>query len=186
MINSENFSSLVSAVAWPTLVLILFLVFKGELRALLQRIEKAKLPGGSEVVLYGDSKIDKGMLPKQEVGTFNGELKVVEQNSKVKWQNSGDLFWLGHDLTWAIDILLRGGTQEKIVLGLNQAHFHAKTMGFPGLIIQKIYHLKVEAETLPEEYWEAKQRRLFADKIYDVINLIGKLAQQNQPGYKSG
>lgn len=186
MINSDNLSSLISAIAWPAMVLILFLIFKKELRSLIQRIEKAKLPGGSEVVLYGESKIDNGVLPKQDPISNSGELKTDEQNSKIRWQNSGDLFWLGHDLTWAIDILLRGGTQEKIMVGLNQAHFHAKTMGFPESITQRIYHLKIEAESLPEEYWETKQRRFFADKIYDVINSIGKLAQQNQPGYRSG
>lgn len=173
MINSDNLPSLISAVAWPTMVLILFLAFKRELKTLLQRIEKAKLPGGSEVVLYGESKIDNGILSKQDLVVNNGESKVIEQKSKIRWQNSGGLFWLGHDLTWTIDVLLRGGTQEKIVLGLNQAHLHAKTMEFPESIAQRIYQLKVEAEVLSEEYWETKQRRLFADKIYDVINSIG-------------
>ena len=186
MITSENLPTLVSVLVWPLLVLALFLVFQKEIRSLIQRIEKAKLPGGSEVVMYGDSKIDKTSLQKQDTGADNNDgTKYVRKSLTTKWQNSGDLFWLAHDLTWTIDVSLRGGSQEKIILGLAQAELHAKAMELPEILTQKIFGLKTEVETLPEEYFLAKQRKLFADKIYEIISLIGRLAERNQPGYKN-
>jgi hypothetical protein len=37
---------------------------------------------------------------------------------------TGNLYWLGHDLMWTADMLLRGGPAEQVLIGLDQALHH--------------------------------------------------------------
>jgi hypothetical protein len=53
-----------------------------------------------------------------------------------KWQNSGNLFWLGYDLMWTQQISLQGLPPSEVIRGLISSNYHLSSLGlgdsFPG------------------------------------------------------
>ena len=45
---------------------------------------------------------------------------------------TGNFYWLGHDLMWTADVLLRRGPSEEISIGLAQARHHLAQVGLEG------------------------------------------------------
>jgi len=67
---------------------------------------------------FGKASIDKniaGLGTSKKPKPVGGELDV---------RMTGNIFWLGHDLMWTADTLLRQGKSEDILKGIEQAHQH--------------------------------------------------------------
>jgi hypothetical protein len=213
MITSDNLPAIVNAIAWPLLVLAVILVFRKEIRALFRRIQNAKLPGGTEATFleYGEVPFDKPTRPSI---TERKSLADITNLDSIKWQNTGNIFWLGHDLVWTIDTLLRGGPKETIVHGLRQAYHHAESLQlnsyrYERLPLRKTYNqsipqagtnyaqtdlsetlterllrLCIEAENSSENYWDNDTRNNYVQQIGELIDFCGRLAELRQPDYK--
>jgi len=87
-------------VVWPLVVLIFSIffisLFKKDISSLISRLNKAKWPGGTETLFnFGDAEIDN---PPQSNEKVEKSEKVPIKEDKIRWKNSGNLFWVGHDL----------------------------------------------------------------------------------------
>ena len=59
-----------------------------------------------------------------DAATAAGMPKQVIAPSDAKWDNVADLFWLGSELDWTAQTVLRGAPKERIVHGLTQSYQH--------------------------------------------------------------
>lgn len=174
--DADSIQSIVSALAWPAVVLILlvifFLLFRAEIRQLLDRTRTAKLPWGSTFD-FEDPRVSP-----EETGPF-GDI--------VKWGNSGNLFWLGHDLMWTVDVLLRNAPRQQIARGLRQSLHHIGALGLTdSAMMTRLDRLKEEAERSLEREWTPQRRQEYAREVYSILGGVAKLAEANQPDFDPG
>lgn len=100
----------------------------------------------------------------------------ADASSDVDWNRSGDLFWLGNDLMWATDVLLRGGKAKDIQLSLKQAVHHARQLGFENSEVDYLSGEASQAVERPESYWTRKSRDQLAQCTRRLANRIGDTA----------
>lgn len=189
MTTPDNLSSILKVLVWPSVVLLLGVLFlilcRKEIRGLIKRLHKAKFPGGTETLFgYGDAAIDKQAPPGPEVKTAVETEQPTQ--TPIKWGNSGNLFWIGHDLMWTIDVTVRGAPRDTIVHGLRQSLHHLRSLGFIGTPIEsRLARLKNDAEKSLQQDWTPSQCNSYAEELASMIGYIGELAKKNQPDFQS-
>ncbi|HBG74507.1 MAG: hypothetical protein A2X25_14410 [Chloroflexi bacterium GWB2_49_20] len=179
---------ILKALLWPLVVLIigvLFLfLFRKDISSLLNRLKKAKWPGGAETLFFGEANVDK-LTPLDEENEKLKDRIHLEGNKAVKWSNSGNIFWVGHDLMWTIDVIIRGAPRENIVHGLRQSLHHIRSLGFVNTPIEiRLLKLIDNAEKSLQEDWTPTQRNTYAGEIGSILGYIGKLAESNQANFE--
>lgn len=101
----------------------------------------------------------------------------------IKTAATGSLYWLGHDLMWTADTLLRGGPGEHVLIGLDQALHHLRQVG--------LARTPVEAEILrlhdrirqPKEL-PPSLRDEYANQLGSIIDRIGATAELAQGDFQ--
>ena len=168
------------AVGFATAVVAL-LVFRTQIASMLGSATSFKVPGFEIVTKYGEASTDKRVL--------HGQAKSIGGQSSAgtgtDWAKPGDLFWLGNDLMWATDVLLRGGASKEIALSLVQSCHHARQLGF---VDDEVGHAlaasAAEAAASSDEHWTLERRNEKARRIRDIANLIGGMAAAGQPHFE--
>jgi hypothetical protein len=196
MITSENLSAVLSAVAWPVVALFIIFLLKSDIRRLCQRLRMANLPGGAEAsfVDYGEASIDENptQMPdgapsdskRQPTAPTQPPARQESVGPAVKWENSGNLFWIGHDLMWTVDVTLRGGPRNSIVHGLRQSRHHLRSLGLAGTPIEsRLGQLESQVRGSLNQDWTASQRNVLSNDLTQIIRDIGDLAEAHQPGF---
>ena len=89
---------------------------------------------------------------------------------------SENLFWLGYNLMWTVDVLLRGAPGERIVHGLKQTSRHYDELGAPdGEVKLFLEQLIEKAENTLPKAWDTKARTVF-------IQDLGAVRRIRDPG----
>jgi len=96
---------------------------------------------------------------------------------------TGNLFWLGHDLMWTADTLLRQGPTEHVLIGLEQALHHLDQVGLKETEIERDLqdlrgHVQF-ARDLP-----ASTRDEVANMIGSIIDRIGVILEAAQGDFQ--
>lgn len=96
---------------------------------------------------------------------------------------TGSLYWLGHDLMWTADALLRKGPSEDVLVGLAQARHHLAEVGLEGTPIEG------EIRALGELIQQSKElspslRDAYASQLGSIIDRIGMTAEATQTNFK--
>lgn len=170
---------LLKVIAWPITVLIIFLFLKKDIKVLLSRVISAELPGGAKAGFADYGKVD---LDKR------GQ-KIIDSSpattiTDIKWDKPANIFWIGHDLIWTIDVILRGAPRETIVHGLKQSLFHLRKIGFAGTSIEaRLSRLHENAEKSLQTDWTDDKRAMYANEVANVAGFIGSLVNNFQPDY---
>jgi hypothetical protein len=123
----ETLISLLDILAWPSLVLILMLMFKGELRTLILRLRSAQIDG--RVFQFGETDLDRGVAPKAPKKPKATKKKPSEA---PKLDKPATLYWLANDLMWAQDMLFRGAPKDRVLAGIKHAKQYAQALGLEG------------------------------------------------------
>jgi len=191
MITPENLPliftaivGLLSSFCWPIIVISAILCFRKDIRGLLNRLQTAKLPGGAEASFqFGDLPSDKSVKNAIEKASSD-EAKNIVETGKVKWENSGNLYWLGHDLMWTIDAVLRGGDRNAILHGLKQSLHHAHALGLSNTSFDaRLSKLYSEAENSLLQDWAPQKRLQFVNELSVIRTEIGDLISSHQSDY---
>lgn len=123
---------------------------------------------------YGDSPSDPvaagrpSSTPEAADGTRLG----------IAWDKPGDLFWLGNDLMWISDVLLRGGSSEDIELSLRQAVHHARQLGLRDEDVDRLN--AVAANHKPTKHWTPDRRDSLSRDVRSLAVRIGRTAASQQ------
>lgn len=167
-------------VIWPSAVVviaILFMVlFRRSIHSLILHLRTVKF-GEHKAIEFGDATVD------QHVDNPLANQRMPEQvGSKVVWANSGNLFWIGHDLMWTMQTALRGGPPELILHGLTQSEYHARMLNMSDSAAGiDLLNLLEQARTTRD--WSRGTRDRVATALTRILNEIGSLAEANQPGF---
>jgi hypothetical protein len=101
----------------------------------------------------------------------------------IKTAATGSLYWLGHDLMWTADTLLRGGPRDQVLIGLDQAQHHLREVGLSTTPVEAdILHLHDrirQAKELPPSL-----RDEYANQLGFLIDRIGATAEAAQDDFQ--
>jgi len=176
---------IIKIIIWPFVVLVLgilfLLLFKKSIEKLINRVTEIRI--NKTIIGFGKSLADKEIQP--ELATIKDEQLSTKLKDKINWNKSGTLYWLGHDLMWTIDVLLRGGQREDIIYGLKQSLHHASSLGFQGTAIENwLKELKTEAENSLPKDWTGLKRNNYAIRLTNIKRFIGIIAESAQPDFE--
>jgi hypothetical protein len=155
--------------------------FFAELARLTKSPEEAKF---GDFVKWGQAAAD---LKSDPIGVTPAPPATKQPGapSGVKWENVGNLFWLGGDLIWTTQAPLRGAPKERILHGLTQSYHHISELGLAeSAPAKQLSLLKAETASLPETALDRAWRSAFSAKIYDVTRMITGLLGEKQTGFR--
>lgn len=166
--------------SWPFTVLILAWAFHNRIK----EITEAKL-GDKLYVKWGDVPSDRKLDQALGETPPHSATKQLGVRSGAKWENVGNLFWLGGDLIWTAQSSLRGAPKEKILHGLKQSYHHICELGLAeSAPAKQLLLLKSETASLPETALDRAWRSTFSEKIYDVTRTVNNLLGEQQSGFR--
>jgi hypothetical protein len=178
-LEGKSIIELVAALGWPLLALFVCLYLRREIKTLLNKVESAKLPGGTEFA-FGKTLADQfsgcrsSTAPKPSIDS-------------VDWTKVANLYWLSHDVMWTIDALLREAPGKTISHGLTQAFHHLKELGLEHSDLGKtLKRLCEDAELLLAAEWTPKLRIKFAIDLRRVSDQFGRIAESHQSNFDAG
>lgn len=126
---------------------------------------------------YGRASFDKqvsGSVPSK---------RLAAAGSTLNPQATGNLYWLGHDLMWTADTLLRQGPPEHVRIGIDQALHHLVKVGLARTPIEeKLRSLHDVVRTSDE--LSASLRDEYASQIGALIDQIGATAERAQADFQ--
>jgi hypothetical protein len=188
------------ACAWPLGLILIVLLLRRHVPLALSRLKEVTFPGGKMTMLgYGSASVDEERGPvvvgeelevpaETEAEGLEAQPEAEpSEDERIRWENSGNLFWLGRDLMWTLDVLLRGAPGDQIRHGLRQSLHHVRSMGFAkspyGARIEgQLEALAVRAEQTRE--WTATDRDVLAKQLFSLTSRIGAMAAGNQTDYE--
>ncbi|SRR6266849_3390662 len=110
-----------------------------------------------------------------------GRRWFVKELSKIKWQQSGNVWWLACDLH-SVKLLADMNRRPKMLHAIDQAIFHAGSIGIDD-------HVSAQLRKLKEGYAEEREltqqdKNDIRERIDALIDYCGKLAERDQPQFK--
>ena len=128
-------------------------------------------------LVYGNSGFDK-----QKLQTHSQQVSV--SSSHLKTSATGNIYWLGHDLMWTADTLLRNGPKENVLTGLAQARHHLEHVGLGETFfeheINNLQELIKQSEELSPSFRDA-----CASQLGVIIDRVGITAEDaTQPSFQ--
>lgn len=129
---------------------------------------------------YGQARMDSQDSPKPTQKTSAPPVGSLIPSA------TGSFYWLGHDLMWTADALLRKGPPEEVSVGLAQARHHLVQIGLEGTPID------VELRTLGELIQQSTDlslspsvRDTYASQLGSIIDRIGMTTEALQGNFKA-
>ena len=182
----KDFTSLLGAVApfaWPVAVSALVFCFRRPIRSRIEAVTEAHL--GSNVFKFGQATLD-GLTIEGRAGLARGGgIDKQRVEATASWENTGNLFWLGHDLMWTMQMALRGAPKDTLAHGLKQSHYQLSHLNVKNdHAVQQLDSLRTQVNGLPEAALDRNWRNDFSGKIQAVISEVGSLAAANQPDFE--
>jgi hypothetical protein len=170
-----NWETVILGIVWPSVAIGLALIFRRQFGLLIERIVTARLPGGTELS-FGASQADR----KNEKPT---EVQPANPGNPVDWRKVGNLYWLGHDIMWSIDVLLRGGGKPDISHGLKQSAHHASEIGM-SIWAKRLEELRNAIDAMPETDLTRSKRDEIGFRLRRISDQVGALAEIQQTEYR--
>jgi hypothetical protein len=125
---------------------------------------------------YGQAGIDNQMPVQKTAAPSIGSLVTSA---------TGNFYWLGHDLMWTADILLRKGPTKEVLVGLAQAQHHLVQIGLGGTPIDTELRALSELIQQSEELsLSPTVRDKYASQLGSIIDRIGMTAETSQGNFK--
>ena len=178
------FVPLLTVLVWPITILTILFWFWHGIKGLIQSLAEASI-GNKLVFKFWQARTD--VLSAEPLPSSPDTLKQIAAPSDAKWQNVADIFWLGSDLEWTVQTVLRGAPKERVVHGLKQASHHSSQVGLahtlPG---QRLAAFKSQVEGMPESALDRSWRDNFVEQMNAVIRGFSDLARGHQPDFRPG
>jgi hypothetical protein len=111
--------------------------------------------------------------------------QASSSDAETKWDKVADVFWLGSDLDWAAQTVLRGAPKERIVHGLTQSYHHASQCGLSNTVHAKhLATLKSQVQAMQESDLDRDWRANFVEQLYQITKGFSDLAKERQPDFR--
>jgi hypothetical protein len=171
--------------AWDWLVFGAFLL-TSVCVLLLDRFVVKKAPEGNDEAEL--TTLFHGAIPAP-LGTPTtnaGDVEEKESKQTALWKNSGNLFWLGHDLMYSQQVALRGLPRDEVLRALRHSWYHLEHLGLKDDHVGHfLFDLRSTAEASRANEWNDAFRKKLAATIGSVIEQVGALAANNQKDFET-
>lgn len=175
------FIPLLTALIWPITTLIVLCWFRQGIKGLIQSLAEANI-GNNLVFKFWQAKTD---IASAEPLPSASTPKQISAPPDARWENVASLFWLGSDLDWTTQTLLRGAPKERIVHGLKQSSHHSSQSGLADTVPGKILSaLKLQVEGMQESALDRQWRANFVEQLNAVIQGFSDLARGHQSNFR--
>jgi hypothetical protein len=183
-----NFWAVVAELPWAVAVVFLVLFFRRQIRQAAERLQEAKAPGGFEAV-FGAPGAEPPATQAAEVPEWTpAERRLgrkVDREVEAQWSNTGNIFWLGKDLTEAVYAFQLGAEKRILLFMLNQSRHHVRSLNFTDKHFEEILTEMLEiVERRPEAELDKETRQRFAKDMILLSNEIGAHMEAHQPGFQ--
>jgi len=124
-------------------------------------------------------------LPKIEL-TVDPRLTTDSQilGGGVRWLNSGNLFWLAHDLMLTIYEARRNADRDHVAFGLRQSLHNLRCLGLSGSEVEKMLaQLKHDVGSRESANLSPQEQERVSEECASFIKYIGTLAEIHQPDF---
>jgi hypothetical protein len=165
----ETLLEFVKILATPIILLILGLLLKKELHTL-------TLPGGTKLE-FNDTKNILRKTPS---------LDRLTANLQAKWEKTGNIYWLGHDLMWTAQVSLRGAGKNQIIYGLKQSLHHLKSIDLKDKLPEKeLLDLLITIENYLDTQIDSEVRGRIAGDVDHILDEVGAYMEANQSNFEA-
>jgi hypothetical protein len=103
----------------------------------------------------------------------------------IRWDRTGNLYWLGADLMYTIHTL-SSGVPSSVVLGLRQARHHLAELGMIHTDFGRELSGWLDEVVALQDKQSPAIREKLADWLDGLVAHIGQLAEEHQPDFKPG
>jgi hypothetical protein len=175
---------------WPLVVLLLVFYFRKAINERLANVRE--MDWKNKVIRFGDARTDGDESTANRPNRLTTALPENQLPASaeavspggIKWGNTGNLYWLGHDLMWTMQIALRGAPKADLLRGLRQSYYQLSHLGVTGNHEVTLKALLDQVEAMPESSLDRSWRNGFSGKVSSFIDEVGKLATKNQPDFE--
>lgn len=161
--------------AWPLIALFMFLAVRQPLSKLISglRPKRASTPWGTYEF---DTLVPGGAAPAGP----------PDLAGRLQRDKTGNLYWLGHDLMWTKDAILRGAPRQLIVHGLKKSLQNLRSVGLANTPQEAILVKLLErASGALEAELDRDLRASIASEIGHVTLSAGQIACDTQSEFES-
>jgi hypothetical protein len=155
-----------------------------------QDVSDLHLPGDLKGITYAtyDSERSDGNW-RAAVGTASADIRsTIEKRFSLRendWQKTGDVFWLGHDLSRSFCLIEHSHLHHYIIDTLNQSLHHLRQLGGIGSTEErKLMYLQEKLTNLPESKWPDIIKEEYTNMLRDTIGRLGAIAESKQPDFR--
>jgi len=169
-------TGLLRILVWPAVALVMFFAARKPLSKLIEGLRPSRAVTPVGTFEFGASQLES-----------NAEASSPELSSRLEnTPRPGNVYWLGHDLMWTIDVTLRGANRDTVVHGLTQSLHHLRSVGLANTpqegILSKL--LARTSEALENELDESFRMALARD-VGSVVLSVGRIARAAQDDFKA-
>jgi hypothetical protein len=179
-ITADNLPHILSALAWPSAVIVSVFVLRVALRSLIDRIDRASVGGdkGPALDFAHVGKVDATPAPEEpkavEGVTFKERVKV----------NVANAYWVGSDLMTLFHIILRGGSRDEMLRMFRQVNHHLKVLRLKDSPLYiRFRRLYDSTEASLDNDWTQARRIETVREIQSIVGAFGRLVEETQPGF---
>jgi hypothetical protein len=110
---------------------------------------------------------------------------LLRKGKASGWRKPANVFWLGHDLLWSRNAASSWGNRERILHGLRQSKHHASEIGLSNTeAYQRLDTADLAVRKMADADLTAQSRPKITAQIQESLDAFGKLAAEQQPGFK--
>ena len=155
------------------LVTAFFLTLNFNSRTLYAPSDYKKEENFVQLMTYGLASMDR------QVPLTSPHDKLTLTSGSLQKSATGNLFWMGHDLMWTADTLLRQGPTEHVLIGFDQALHHLVHVGLAKTPVERDLQA-LRARIQASQELSASLRDEAANKIGSIIDRIGATLEAAQ------
>jgi len=177
-IGENNRSILVwFLVSFPVVVFFVFAWLVSRHHAKLYPPQAFREEGYFVSLAFGRASFDKRDL---QTGPLKKSAAPIHS---LRTSATGSLYWLGHDLMWTADALLRKGPSEHVLIGPARARHHLVQVGLGDTPIEREIRGLSELIQQSEEL-SPSLRDEYASQLGSIIDRIGMTAEAAQADFQ--
>jgi hypothetical protein len=126
---------------------------------------------------YGNTSFDESISRPRRPEVAETPARVIKTSA------TGSLYWLGHDLMWTADTLLRAGPQEHVLIGVDQALHHLSQVGLAKTPVEAEI-LRLQDRIRQSKDLPPSLRDEYANQLGSIIDRIGAIAEAAQGDFQ--
>jgi hypothetical protein len=178
-ITPGNLHLVLSAIAWPAVVVVAVFLYREPIRAFIARMI-LKLKVGDKSLEFsplfdeGKSAVAPPQPPMEGGVPFADRLRNCPAN----------VFWVGSDLANMINVIYRGADRNRILNMYRQSNHHMKVLGLKNTPLHaRFMRLYGGAEASLSTDWTPARREQDAREVTSIRGEIAALIENSQPGF---